>query len=96
MQRPVLRQERIHRFGREFSHSCTFWQADMRLTLERRFGEGGEVIGTLVKRAKKPGFTYLRVADIYGHNAVSRRMFESVGFKMAAGTEKGHSFERIL
>ena len=74
----------------------TFWQEDMPIVIGdpayrgKRIGK--MVIATLIKRGKQLGYDRLYVDEIYSHNTVSRKCFESMGFRAYETTEKGSRF----
>ena len=66
---------------------------------DRRFrgkGIGGKVVAALIARGRALGWDRLGVAEIYDHNAASRRCFEKAGFRACEKTDRGSRFELIL
>ena len=59
-------------------------------------GIGRSVIAALVERGRGLGYDSLAVEEIYDWNTPSRRCFESLGFKAAEKTEKGHSYKLMF
>lgn len=55
-------------------------------------GVGKAVIQALVSRAKAIGLAELRVGEIYECNMRSRKLFESMGFKVCGRTPSGFSY----
>lgn len=55
-------------------------------------GIGKLVILTLLKRAKKIGFEYQHVNEIYDFNLASQKLFTSCGYTVHSKTEKGASY----
>lgn len=55
-------------------------------------GVGKAVIQALIGRAKAIGLTELRVREIYEYNMPSRKLFESMGFKVCNRTSSGFSY----
>ena len=78
----------------------TFWREDMPIVIgDRRFrgkGIGGKVVAALIARGRALGWDRLGVAEIYDHNAASRRCFEKAGFRACEKTDRGSRFELIL
>lgn len=74
----------------------TFWQEDMPIVIgERDYrgrGIGKAVITALINRGRELGYDTLQVEEIYHWNSVSRKCFESLGFRESGKTEKGASF----
>ena len=73
----------------------TFWQEDMPIVIGepqyRGKGIGKQVISALIQRGKEMGYEYLQIGEIYEWNIVSRRCFESLGFREHKKTDKGAS-----
>lgn len=78
----------------------TFWQEDMPIVIGepqyRGKGIGKQVISALIQRGKEMGYEYLQIGEIYEWNIVSRRCFESLGFREYKKTDKGASFRLEL
>ncbi len=78
----------------------TFWQEDMPIVIGdkslRSRGIGRCVVAALVERGISLGYNSLAVEEIYDWNIASRRCFESLGFRPAEKTEKGHSYKLKL
>lgn len=78
----------------------TFWQQDMPIVIGdaacRGKGLGKRVVHRLVERGRELGYTELYVNEIYSFNAVSRRCFESQGFRPYRATEKGDRYRLVL
>lgn len=78
----------------------TFWQEDMPIVIgERGYqsrGIGKKVIAALIRRGRELGYNVLRVEEIYEWNIVSRKCFESLGFRACEKTQKGYSFVLYL
>ena len=78
----------------------TFWQEDMPIVIGepqyRGKGIGKQVISALIQRGKEMGYEYLQIGEIYEWNIVSRRCFESLGFREHIKTDKGASFRLEL
>ena len=78
----------------------TFLREDMPIVIgDRRFrgkGIGGKVVAALIARGRALGWDRLGVAEIYDHNAASRRCFEKAGFRACEKTDRGSRFELIL
>lgn len=74
----------------------TFWKDDMPIVIGdksyRGKGIAKRVIGRLIERGKELGYECLRVNEIYDFNAVSRKCFEGLGFRVYEQTEKGNRF----
>ena len=74
----------------------TFWQEDMPIVIgdpEYRGRKiGTKVIAALIERGKQLGYERLYVDEIYSHNTVSRKCFESMGFRSYEATAKGNRF----
>ena len=51
---------------------------------------------TVVMRGRALGYGWLRVGEIYDHNAASRRCFQSAGFRVYEKTARGSRFELLL
>lgn len=62
----------------------------------RRGGLGRAAVSALVDRARALGWNRVRVGEIYGFNAASRRLFTSLGFREEEKTEKGCSYVLAL
>ncbi len=78
----------------------TFWQEDMPIVLGDRAcrgkGIGRKVVCALAERGRALGYAFLLVDEIYAYNLGSQRMFESVGFRRYAETEKGYRYRLEL
>ena len=78
----------------------TFWRDDMPIVIGdgryRGKGIGGKVVAALIDRGRALGYDRLRVAEIYDHNAASRRCFERAGFQVYEKTDRGSRFELKL
>ena len=78
----------------------TFWQEDMPIVIgepqHRGKGIGKQVISALIQRGKALGYEYLQIGEIYEWNIVSRRCFESLGFREYKKTAKGAGFRLEL
>ena len=74
----------------------TFWKNDMPIVIGnkdyRGKGIAKKIIGCLIERGKLLGYDCLHVNEIYAFNTVSRKCFESLGFKAYERTEKGSRF----
>ncbi len=74
----------------------TFWENDMPIVIGDKRYRGKEiakkVIRALVERGKELGYHTLYVNEIYDFNDVSRKCFESLGFRAYEKTEKGNRF----
>lgn len=73
----------------------TFWQEDMPIVISKEFqhhGIGKKVIHCLIQRAKELRYAKIWVQEIYEHNVVSRRLFESCGFIQEEATQDGAKF----
>ena len=77
-----------------------FFHDDMPIVIgDKRYrgrGIGGRVITALVMRGRALGYGWLRVGEIYDHNAASRRCFQSAGFRVYEKTARGSRFELLL
>lgn len=62
----------------------------------RSKGIGRAVVSALTDRARDLYWTQVRVGDIYDFNTGSQRLFTSLGFRVEAKTEKGHSYVLLL
>ncbi|MCI8567292.1 MAG: GNAT family N-acetyltransferase [Lachnospiraceae bacterium] len=78
----------------------TFWQEDMPIVIGEKAcrgrGIGSAVIEKLVERGRELGYGFLLVEEIYHYNEASRKMFERVGFRPVAATEKGYRYRLDL
>lgn len=78
----------------------TFWQEDMPIVIGDRNlrgrGIGRRVVLTLMNRGRALGYPVLGVQEIYNCNAVSRKLFEGVGFRPYEATEKGKRYRIAL
>lgn len=57
---------------------------------------GRRVLSALLNRARELGYSDVSVREIYAWNPISRRCFESLGFRQCARTEKGYSYTICL
>jgi GNAT superfamily N-acetyltransferase len=57
-------------------------------------GQGiGYAVGkALIERARELGWQLVEVSDIYDYNVTSRRMYESLGFRVVGDTKHGHRY----
>lgn len=78
----------------------TFWQEDLPIVIGEKAlrgqGIGRRVVLTLMNRARALGFTTLGVREIYDRNAVSRELFEGLGFRAYESTKKGKRYRITL
>lgn len=78
----------------------TFWQEDMPIVIGepqyRGKGIGKQIISALIQRGIALGYEYLQIGEIYEWNIVSRRCFESLGFREHKKTDKGASLRLEL
>jgi RimJ/RimL family protein N-acetyltransferase len=63
---------------------------------QRGQGIGSAVGKALIERARELGWQSVEVSDIYDYNAISRRMYESLGFRVVGDTEHGHRYSLPL
>ena len=74
----------------------TFWKDDMPIVIGDKAYRGRDigrkVIRCLIERGKILGYDSLFVGEIYDFNPISRKCFESLGFRAYEKTEKGSRF----
>lgn len=59
-------------------------------------GIGTRVVEALIARARELGLPYLEVAEIYGYNTGSQKLFHHCGFQVVGDTKKGHRYRLML